>query len=528
MRLLLGLAVCLASSLSQQALEENVSRGIRQFTTNILSDLEVSSSTNFLFSPYSLHSVLSQLMFGAGGQTRDQLSQLLGTAPSELVLTQWRDLSLGLTRGSAQLNTANQLAVARGFKPKPAFSQLLGRVFQSTITEYDFARDRANAVQQINNLVSQKTEGKIQDLLLEQDVDTLTKMILINVIYFKAQWKKAFKVEDSLYQIFNSPLAGAVNTTFMNIEDQFRIYEDPKGEFEILELPYADETMSMLIVLPSSPTVQISAKLQGFNFSAIRDEPGREAQVSIPKFNMKYQTYLKKKLTDLGAADLFTAASNLKGISDQDLYVTEGVHQANIEVNEEGSEAAAATGVVVGVRTIRRKKQFYADTPFLFIIYDFQNEVPLFAGKVVDPSNTIQVQEPPERSLPDSESDSDLRLGGTLVSGQPNIETCKRLLRDFPTAYDNYKICKKVKEAGQFLDWLRTNRNLCETSEDHYTAFTTNNCGSVWCQEAVTAMPGWEAEYQSQCSETDSSSSNNQQDCKILQNKIKAFQALSC
>jgi len=522
---LTALTALTASSLAQQPLPENVSGGIRQFTTNLLSDLELSSSTNFLFSPYSLHSVLSQVMFGAGGRTRSQLSSLLGTAASELTLTQWRDLSLGLTRGSAQLNTANQLAVARGFKPKPAFSQLLGRVFQSTITEYDFAANRENAVQQINNLVSQKTEGKIQDLLLAQDVDSLTKMILINVIYFKAQWKKAFNVEDSLNQIFNSPLAGPVNTTFMNIEDQFRIYEDPEAEFEILELPYADETMSMLIVLPSSPTVQISSKLQGFNFSAIRDEPRREAQVSIPKFNMKYQTYLKKKLTDLGAADLFTAASNLKGISDQDLYVTEGIHQANIEVNEEGSEAAAATGVVVGVRTIRRKKQFYADTPFLFIIYDFQNHVPLFAGKVLDPTNTIQVQEPPQRSSPDSEADSDGTLGGILVSDQPNIETCKRLLRDFPTAYDNYKICKKVKEAGQFLDWLRTNRNLCETSEDHYTAFTSNNCGSVWCQEAVSSKPGWEAEYQSQCSETDN---NNQQDCKILQNKIKAFQALSC
>merc|ERR1712062_835563 len=139
-------------------------------------------------------------------------------------------------------------------------------------------------------------------------------------------------------------------------------------------------------------------------------------------------------------------------------------------------------------------------------------------GKVVDPTNTIQVQDPPERSAVEPQ----VSLGGGLADPQneqpPNIETCKRLLRDFPTAYDNYKICEKVKEAGQFLDWLRTNRNLCDTSEDHYTAFTTNNCGSVWCQEAVTAMPGWEAEYQDQCSETDSSSSsNNQQDCKILQ-----------
>ena len=111
------------------------------------------------------------------------------------------------------------------------------------------------------------------------------------------------------------------------------------------------------------------------------------------------------------------------------------------------------------------------------------------------------------------------------MSGQPDLETCKRLLRDFPTAYDNYKICRKVKEAGEFLDWLRTNRNLCETSEDHYTAFTSANCGSVWCEEALTARQDWEEELAGPCQARDS---NNQQDCKILENKLKAFQALSC
>merc|ERR1712061_35433 len=240
----------------------------------------------------------------------------------------------------------------------------------------------------------------------------------------------------------------------MYINDEFRIYEDPDQEFEILELPYADETMSMLIILPDSPTAQISSKLEGFNFSAIRDEKLRDAEVFIPKFKMKYQTYLKKKMTDLGAGEIFSSESDLSGISNQPLYVSEGVHQANIEVNEEGSEAAAATAVVVGVRTIRRKKQFFADTPFLFMIYDFENKVPLFVGKVVDPSNPIQVQEPPPRSS----LDQGQSLGETRVDQQqplqgPNLETCKRLLRDFPTAYDNYKICKKVKEAGKFLDW---------------------------------------------------------------------------
>ena len=145
---LLTVSVLVSSSLSQ---EESLSSGMRQFTRRLLNNLELRSESNFLFSPYSLHSVLSQVMFGSGGRTKAQLETLLGVSASQNLLEQYRSLTgvSGLTSGSAQINTGNELAVAAGFKPKSAFSQLLGRTFGSRISEYDFAGNKAQAVRQV-------------------------------------------------------------------------------------------------------------------------------------------------------------------------------------------------------------------------------------------------------------------------------------------------------------------------------------------------------------------------------------------
>jgi hypothetical protein len=134
-------------------------------------------------------------------------------------------------------------------------------------------------------------------------------------------------------------------------------------------------------------------------------------------------------------------------IADIEREVTDALEvEAAIEVNEEGSEAAAATAVVVGVRTISRKKNFYANKPFIFMIYDFQNNIPLFAGKVLDPTNPIAVQRPPpvvEDSPNSIEGDSILdekTVDTKPESGTPNTESCQRLIRDFPNALDNHKV----------------------------------------------------------------------------------------
>merc|ERR1719461_659764 len=300
------------------------------------------------------------------------------------------------------------------------------------------------------------------------------------------------------------------------------------NDHDILELPYADETMSMILVLPKQESNQeISSKLEDFDIESIRSASPRDVEVTIPKFNMKYQTYLKDKMTKLGAPDMFGNNANLRGISDQPLFVSNGIHQASIEVNEEGSEAAAATAVVVGVRTIMRKKKFIADRPFLFMIYDFQNNMTLFAGKVVDPTNPIVIQEAPARlgnTVPDTVPSD--RTQQPAAPASPDTEVCPRLVRDFPNALDNHKICNKVKEAGQFLDWLRDNRNLCEQCGDHYSEFMQHSCGAVFCAQAEQLRAAWQRDYTANCQ--GDTTQDNQQDCKNVENKLKAYKQLKC
>jgi len=543
MKCLLFILSCLTPALlAQNTL--SISNGIRLFTNRFLQDLESSSPSNFVFSPYSLHSVFTQLLLGSAGRTRSELQTVLGVSASNLTVNQYSQITTGLRSGPSKLSVANHLAVARGFKPKQEFSKILADGFGSDIREYDFGTDKDNSVRQINNLVLEKTNGKVEDLLLEQDIDELTRLVLINAVYFKAVWKQSFDAEETFESGFQSPVAGNINTEYMNMEAKVRILEDPLNGVEILELPYADSSKSMLFILPNSTTNDISSRIAGINLADIRRQPQVDTIVTIPKFSMKYQTYLKEKMKNLGATDVFSQSANLRGISDQPLAATEGVHQAFIEVNEEGTEAAAATAVVVGLRTARRKRQFFANRPFLFMVYDFSHNVPLFAGKVVDPSNQILIQRP----APLPESNKDVKQNTPTqtsqgvqkpVSGsgvqtnlpikttkpEPSLKSCERLLRDFPNALDNHKICMKVKADGKFLDWLRANRNLCEQSEDLYNTFLETNCTGHWCRMAKTEKIKWEQENTLTCRNV---ADDKRQQCKNVSNKLKTVKELNC
>merc|ERR1711884_669514 len=466
--------------------------GQQQFMNQLLQQIESNTTTNFVLSPHSIHSVFSQLLQGSGGRTKEELESLLGVRASDSLVEQYRILGQGLA--GEGFKQANLLAVANSFKPKIGFRTNLNSGFQSDIREFDFGSNSLGSVQEINKYVEDVTNQKIKDLLANDDVDGLTRMVLINAVYFKATWQFAFNVDETFEAGFNSP-EGSVNVQYMSREADVRMLVDQERQMEILELPYEDPNRSMLIV--------------------------------IPKFKLKFKTYLKQQMEALGVRDLFAQSANLTGISDEALSASEAVHQAFIEVNEEGTEAAAATAAVVGLRTAQqRKREFFADRPFLFVVYDFEHGVTLFAGKVVNPNNdnVIQtraalIQEP--GTVPASPSVADSAV-------------CSKIFRDFPNSLDNSNICNKVATEGKKLDWLRKNRALCEESKDFFDNFQSKSCGSLWCDYATPQLADWTAEANSsgvggcQGVEGRVESVATKRRCKTVKNKLKAAEFLQC
>jgi len=526
--------VTVVLSLSCKSVTSSLQSGQAKFTSILLKELEVTSGSNFVVSPHSLHSTFSQVLQGAGGRTQSQLEDVLGVHQGETLVQQYRTLGTQLSRSGdgATLKEANLLAVASGFKPKPSYSSDLLRGFRSEIREFNFGTDSANSVREINNYVSDNTNQKIQDLLSEDDVDSLTRLVLVNAVYFKADWKFAFSPRDTFSHTFQSP-TGSIPTQYMNRDAEVRVLEDKQRQLDILELPYSDPSKAMLIVLPKPgvSTDRIVDRMDGLHLADVRRQ-GRLADtgISIPKFKLKYQTPLKKKMEKLGAIDMFSNAANLLGISDLPLSASEGVHQAFIEVNEEGTEAAAATAVVVGLRTARQKRQFFADRPFLFVVYDFDRNVALFAGKVVDPSNDRIIERiAPLTQIPNSIQPQQPVNPVIGTRGDPNV--CDPLFRDFPNSLDNTMICDKVEKVGKNLEWLRKNRGLCEKSRDFFNNFMSNSCSDLWCQEAFLMHDIWLQESNALgCDGVEDRVETPviKQKCKSSANKLKAFQFLQC
>eukprot|EP00092_Neocalanus_flemingeri_P037756 GFUD01041104.1.p1 GENE.GFUD01041104.1~~GFUD01041104.1.p1 ORF type:complete len:530 (+),score=111.94 GFUD01041104.1:241-1830(+) len=507
-----------------------VSRGIHNFMGDIMQDIDGENpADNFVISPFSLHSTFSQALIGAGGRTQAELEELLGVTRSRSLVDEYSKIQENL----GYLKIANMLVLNKGFEPKAFFIKFLQDGFGTEMKEFDFSNEKDKSIKEINDIVASKTNQRIKDLISPGDVEENLKMMMINAVYFKAKWKEGFNPQDSFTSSFQSPKLGNVMTKYMTSKMDARM--DETDDLQILELPYEDTSKSMIIFLPTSDSSPVSVidSILRYQTQNIKNIPVSEATVSIPKFEINFQMDLKSKMNNLGASAMFSENANFSYITNQPLKVSDGIHKAFIEVNEEGTEAAAATGFFLSFKSGGGRKRFFANRPFYFMVYDFLNQVPLFMGRLSNPKieastkTTIKrkpiVNKENQATKKSFQSNEIPRLSN---SNQLSFrsEECRPYLEVFGLALSNNKQC--LQKGSRPYEWFVKNRSACMKSQKIYRDFFSMDCGPSWCNFAKQNNKDWKEEYARAC--TYQQRFPKTPECIKLESNLKAKTFLSC
>ncbi len=354
-----------------------------------------SQEGNLFLSPYSISTALAMTYGGARGETAAQMAKAMhfGLAQEKLPPA-FAALELGLNavqqKGQVKLAVANSLWPQKGHGFLPAYLDLCKINYGVAVQPLDFSGAAEPARQTINAWVEDKTNRKIQELLKPGTINPDTRLVLVNAIYFKGNWSSQFDKQLTKAGPFHVSAAKTVETPMMQVTKKFRCAELP--ETQVLELPYAYYDLSMLVLLPQDVN-GLAALEQSLSPGKLdawsKGLRTREVQLWLPKFKTTSEFSLNQTLAALGMTDAFTARADFSGMDGtNDLFISAVVHKTFIQVNEEGTEATAATGAVgtQGIHIPEAPVVFHADHPFLFLIRDNQTGSILFLGRIVDPT----------------------------------------------------------------------------------------------------------------------------------------------
>ncbi|XP_043117305.1 serpin B6-like [Puntigrus tetrazona] len=428
-----------------------------QFSLNLFKKIsEGNASKNVFYSPISISSALAMVSLGAKGNTAEQMFKVLSFTnppkpsaatpgphqqdqkpqiscgvkgqhgPSMMQQTQTFELPPELKRCSAQpahgqkteeqvhssfnklmselkkpgvpyvLSLANRLYGEQSYQFVEKFLNDAKRYYEAGLEKVDFKKKSEDARVNINKWVEKNTQGKIKDLLPKDSIDAMTRLVLVNAIYFKGNWEKKFPKEATTDGQFRLNKTQTKPVKMMYLKAEFSLALIPEMNSQVLELPYVGKNLSMLIILPNDfqdETTGLQKLEKALTYEKLmewtRPEVMRqqEVQVSLPRFKMEETYDMKSLLISMGMEDVFDGKKvDLSGLSpNNDLVVTKVIHKAFVEVNEEGTEAAAATGVVMMTRCMRLSQVFYADHPFLFFIRHNPTKSILFHGRFCSP-----------------------------------------------------------------------------------------------------------------------------------------------
>jgi len=358
---------------------------------------------NLFLSPYSVSTCLAMTYAGAGGETATQMSQVLGFGADQAQLASTfgelqRELESVQQQGAIELNLVNALWTQEGYPFLPAFLGTATSQFQASISQIDFVTQAAVATAEINNWVAQKTENKIQNILAPGMLDPLTRLVLANAIYFKGLWAQPFSPTNTSSQLFHISSSNQVDVALMHQPSVSVNYLDT-GQFQAVELPYGSNEVSMLILLPHQVDglPELEQQLSPELLSAVLAGMQKcDVEIFLPRFTLESSFALKDPLAEMGMPDAFQAGvADFSGIDGaMDLFISLVLHKAWGEVNEQGTEAAAATVISIGTTAVFIPPVFRADHPFIFFIRDTLSGSLLFIGRLSEPSQAAPVKSP--------------------------------------------------------------------------------------------------------------------------------------
>ena len=368
-------------SVEPRPIPEDIASANNAFAFDFYRQIAVEKGNHF-FSPASMHTAFSVLYEGARGETAEQLRGVFGMAEDDAARHQAvSDAMSSLNRDDphATLEMANSLWLAEGLAPHARYVEIVRGTYAADIEPLD--SDIKVAADRINGWAAEKTRDKIPKVLLPDDL-TDALAVILNAIYFKGTWEVQFDPADTRPRDFDTG-NGTVQADMMHVDTTFD-YAEYNGT-QILRMPYVGDRLSMLVVLP--PGHDGMAALEESLTAEMLEEwrhgmHDTEITVSIPKFETKTHYDLIPKLKDLGITLIFDGG-DLSGISDADMFVTKAVQDAYVNVNEEGTEAAAVTTIVMADS---EPLTFTADRPFLFFIQDDESGTILFMGKITVPT----------------------------------------------------------------------------------------------------------------------------------------------
>ena len=362
-------------------------------------------SGNLFLSPYSISAALAMTREGARGTTRAQMDRVLHL-PGDQAASSFRDLAAllqpplvqdGQGRQARQLpayelQVAGRLWGQRGLGFLPAFLESLRTSFGAGLTEVDFQRAAPAARDAINRWVADATRNRIRDLVPAGQPTSDTRLVLANAIYFKAGWVDEFSKRATVDGPFHKSDGTTVEVRLMRRQDDFT-YAEAEG-VQLLRMSYRGGELSMLVVLPRARNGlgAVEARLDGATLASWEQAmTRREVRVAFPRFRFTSALDLGAPLQALGMGEVFTADADLSGMTPaESLFLSDALHKAYVAVDEEGTEAAAATAVIsiTAEPNPPEPLEFKADHPFLFLIRHRKTGSILFMGRVADPSRS--------------------------------------------------------------------------------------------------------------------------------------------